>query len=175
MSEYLILVDEDDNETGKEEKLAVHRQGLLHRAFSVFIFDTQGRLLLQQRAAEKYHSAGLWSNTVCSHPHYGEETVTAVNRRMQEEMGLQCTVNFAFRFVYKADFDNGLTEYESDHVYIGISDETPLPADEEVQNWEYIHPEILVKEIAEKPVQYTAWLKICLPRVLEYFKSLKSK
>lgn len=175
MSEYLILVDEDDNEKGKEEKLAVHRQGLLHRAFSVFIFDTKGRLLLQQRAGGKYHSAGLWSNTVCSHPHYGEETATAVKRRMQEEMGLQCPVDFAFRFVYKAKFDNGLTEYESDHVYIGISDDTPRPGKEEVQNWEYIHPDTLTKEIMERPQHYTEWLKICLPRVLEYFNSLKSK
>lgn len=173
MSEYLILVDEDDNVVGKEEKLSVHKQGLLHRAFSVFIFNNQGQLLLQQRAAEKYHSAGLWSNTCCSHPRFGEETADAVNRRMQEEMGLKCDAAFAFRFVYKAVLENGLTEYESDHVYIGVADDMPQPAKDEVQSWEYMYPVELAKAIENHPAQYTAWLKICLPRVLDHYDSLK--
>ena len=119
MKEYLILVDEKDNELGSMEKLQVHEKGLLHRAFSVFIFNTKGELLLQQRASEKYHSPNLWTNTCCSHPRTGEKTTNAVERRLMEEMGMQCDTTFQFQFLYKAYFDNGLIEHELDHVYFG--------------------------------------------------------
>jgi isopentenyl-diphosphate delta-isomerase len=167
MEELLILVDENDNETGTLDKLSVHQQGLLHRAFSVFIFNSKGETLLQQRAYGKYHSPGLWSNTVCSHPRAGEDIPAAINRRLMEEMGLKCPTDFQFHFIYKAHFDNGLTEHELDHVYFGISDENPKPNPDEVSNWKYISLENLQHEIELHPENYSAWLRICLPKVLE--------
>src|SRR6187399_1825004 len=127
MEDYLILVDEQDKQYGKLEKQLVHELGLLHRAFSVFIFNKKGELLLQQRADEKYHSAGLWTNTCCSHPRFGEEIKDSVTRRLEEEMGMNCEMEFAFSFIYKSTFENGLTEHEFDHVFFGISDELPVP------------------------------------------------
>ena len=114
-SEFLILVDENDQQWGKMEKLKVHQLGLLHRAFSIFIFNSEGKVLLQQRAADKYHSANLWSNTCCSHPHFGETLAEATKKRLQQEMGIECPINFAFKFIYKVDFSNGLRENECDH------------------------------------------------------------
>jgi isopentenyl-diphosphate delta-isomerase len=171
MKEYLILIDEFDIQWGKMEKLAVHQLGLLHRAFSIFIFNSKGELLLQQRAAEKYHSAGLWTNTCCSHPQYGEETLDAVNRRLKEEMGMTCDVSFGFHFTYKAEFENGLTEHELDHVYFGVSDQLPSPEPLEVQNWKYVNLTELEKLIAQEPENYTEWIKICLPQVNEHFQN----
>jgi isopentenyl-diphosphate delta-isomerase len=161
MNEYLILVDEQDIPCGKMEKLEVHRLGLLHRAFSVFILNSKGELLLQQRADHKYHSAGLWSNTCCSHPREGEGTEAALNRRLQEEMGLSCKTAFAFTFMYKTHFDNGLIENELDHVYIGISDTQPVPEPSEVKNWKYISLGELEMDLRQNPHNYTAWLSIC--------------
>ena len=127
--ECLILVDENDQQWGKMEKLKVHQLGLLHRAFSIFIFNSEGQVLLQQRAADKYHSPNLWSNTCCSHPHFGESMAQATKRRLQEEMGMNCPITFAFKFTYKVDFSNGLIEHECDHVYLGYSDapHKPIP------------------------------------------------
>ncbi|MEK7619489.1 MAG: isopentenyl-diphosphate Delta-isomerase, partial [Patescibacteria group bacterium] len=122
MQENCILVDETDHEIGTEEKMATHERGLLHRAFSVFVFNASGELLLQQRAFEKYHSAGLWTNTCCSHPRPGEETLAAAYRRLQEEMGFDCPLNEMFTFRYLAPFPNGLTENEVDHVFFGMYD-----------------------------------------------------
>lgn len=170
MKELLILVDEHDNELGLSGKLAVHQTGALHRAFSVFIFNSKGELLLQQRADDKYHSAGLWSNTCCSHPIGGEETTDAVKRRLKEEMGLECETNFKFSFIYKMQFENGLTEHEFDHVYFGKSDDLPKPDPTEVKDWKYLSLQKLKEEIASHPQNYTAWLKICLPEVMEYFE-----
>ena len=169
MEEQLILVDEEDREVGIMDKLAVHQQGLLHRAFSVFIFNKKGELLLQQRADEKYHSGGLWTNTCCSHPRQGEELNVAVPRRLNEEMGMQCPAEFMFSFTYRMDFDNGLTEHEFDHVYFGRSDDLPQPNPSEVKNFKYIGLEELQKAIEQKPEDFTAWLKICLPKVQEHF------
>ncbi|MGI8581093.1 MAG: isopentenyl-diphosphate Delta-isomerase [Chitinophagaceae bacterium] len=175
MSEYLILVDENDNDLGKMEKLLVHQLGLLHRAFSVFIFNTKGELLLQQRADEKYHSAGLWSNTCCSHPKFGEDISGAIPRRLNEEMGIYCNTKFYFSFIYKAVFENGLTEYEFDHVYIGITDDLPVPEKSEVKNWKYISLKNLASCIDKHPEEYTKWIKICLPRLMEKFEPLLDK
>lgn len=172
MKELLILVDEYDNEIGLLDKLSVHQKGLLHRAFSVFIFNEKGELLLQQRADEKYHSAGLWSNTCCSHPRSGEDITEAVNRRLKEEMGFECDTDFKFSFVYKIHFENGLTEHEFDHVYSGISDELPMPNKNEVKNWQYLNLQKLKEEIRLNPQSYSAWLKICLPTVMEQFEPI---
>jgi isopentenyl-diphosphate Delta-isomerase len=165
MNELLILVDENDNEIGMMDKLSVHQKGLLHRAFSVFIFNSNHELLLQQRANDKYHSAGLWSNTCCSHSNNSEPIADSVKRRLKEEMGLETETQFEFSFLYKADFENGLKEHELDHVYLGTSDEKPRPDITEVMNWKYISLEKLAENISIHPENYTEWLKICLPEV----------
>ena len=175
MNEFLILVDDHDKPWGKLEKDQVHQLGLLHRAFSVFIFNSKGELLLQKRADEKYHSGGLWTNTCCSHPRFGEDLKDAVSRRMEEEMGLICETEFIFSFIYKTEFDNGLTEHEFDHVYYGTSDELPQPNAMEVSQWKYIDLPSLEKDLALVPEKYTAWLKICLPRIIEHFSSSTKK
>jgi isopentenyl-diphosphate delta-isomerase len=169
MNEYLILVDKNNQQLGRMEKLLVHKLGLLHRAFSIFIFNTKGELLLQQRADKKYHSGNLWTNTCCSHPRFGEETNKAVERRLQEEMGMNCQTRFAFSFIYKAKFENGLTEYEYDNVYLGISDDLPNPETSEVKNWKYIAIDQLESDIDHNPGHYTEWLKIALPKVKRLF------
>jgi len=166
MKDYLILVDEHDQQYGKLEKQLVHELGLLHRAFSVFIFNKKGELLLQQRSDEKYHSAGLWTNTCCSHPRFGEEIKDSVARRLEEEMGMNCKLEFAFSFIYKSTFDNGLTEHEFDHVFFGISDELPVPDKAEVKNWKYLPINLIRKDIAENPGQYTVWFKMVFERVM---------
>jgi isopentenyl-diphosphate delta-isomerase len=172
MNEYLILVDENDVPQGRQEKLLAHQLGLLHRAFSVFIFNANGELLLQQRANEKYHSAGLWTNTCCSHPGFGENIKDAIERRMMQEMGMNCETIFAFSFIYKAQFENGLTEYEYDHVYFGVSDNLPLPNASEVKNWRYLNLEELKRDIQLHPGNYTEWLKICMPQMMQHFENI---
>ena len=169
--ELVILVDNQDNEIGVQDKLSVHQLGLLHRAFSVFIFNSTNELLLQQRADSKYHSPGLWSNTCCSHPKPGEKTIDACKRRLMEEMGMTCDLEFNFSFVYQCKFSNGLTEYEFDHVYIGISDELPVLNKCEVKDWKYITIRDLENEIEVKPENFTEWLKICLPRLSSHTRS----
>ena len=169
-NELIILVDENDNEIGLKEKLAAHEEGLLHRAFSVFIFNSNNELLLQQRAAEKYHSAGLWSNTCCSHPNSLENISETVSRRLHEEMGIYAEAEFKFKFIYFATLENGLKEYEMDHVFFGRSDEKPIPDPAEVQNWKYVSLEKLNDEIIFNPEQYSAWLKLCLPQVIRHYQ-----
>lgn len=168
MNEQLILVDLSDNEIGALDKMEVHLQGLLHRAFSLFIFNNKGELLLQKRANHKYHSAGLWTNTCCSHPNFGESTIDAVNRRLEEEMGMKCASYFAFSFVYKTIFENGLTEHELDHVYIGNCDTAPVINTSEVEDYKYISMDKLIEDVAANPDDYTSWFKICLPNVLNH-------
>lgn len=163
--DLLILVDTNDKEIGFMNKLAVHKAGVLHRAFSVFIFNKEGELLLQQRADTKYHSAGLWSNTCCSHPVKGEEFENTIARRLKEEMGIVCPVHFQFSFIYKAVFDNGLIENELDHVYFGTTNERPQPNIQEVKDWKYMSMQELKKEINAHPEKFSAWLKICFPKV----------
>jgi isopentenyl-diphosphate delta-isomerase len=165
MKDLLILVDENDKVIGEMEKLQVHEKGLLHRAFSVFIFNSANELLLQQRANDKYHSGGLWSNTCCSHSNNSETMACSVTRRLKEEMGLETETQFEFSFLYKADLGNGLKEHELDHVYFGTTDEGPKPDANEVMNWKYMSLEKLAENISLHPQDYTAWLKICLPEV----------
>ena len=169
MAEYLILTDEKDQFVGMMEKMLVHKHGLLHRAFSVFVFNTIGEILLQQRAYDKYHSPGLWSNACCSHPRFEETITDAVERRLWEEMGIRSDTEFAFSFIYKAAFENGLTEHEYDHVYIGITDEIPIVNKSEVNNWKYMSLSALQNDIRENPANYSEWLKQCLPKVIDHF------
>ena len=172
MKESLALVDENDQMYGTMDKLAVHQKGLLHRALSVFIFNTNGELLLQQRAWGKYHSEGLWSNTCCSHPRPGENIMDAANRRLQEEMGLDTELSYAFHFIYRADMGNGFTEHEYDHVFIGVSDEAPIPDPEEAADFKYMSMEVLEKELQEHPDKYSKWLNICYQQVLNHHTKL---
>jgi isopentenyl-diphosphate delta-isomerase len=166
--EQVILVDENNNELGLMDKQEAHEKAVLHRAFSVFIFNAKGELLLQQRALSKYHSGGLWTNTCCSHPRPGENTINAAHRRLQEEMGFDCELNEKFHFLYKAPFDNGLTEHELDFIYTGIYDGIPHINTEEVNACKWILMDDLVKEIKTSPDQYTAWFKIILEEYLQH-------
>lgn len=166
MAEYIILTDERDQYVGVMEKLLVHKLGLLHRAFSVFIFNTKGEMLLQQRAKDKYHSGGLWSNACCSHPRFEEKVADAVNRRLWEEMGISCETSFAFSFIYKASFENGLTEHEYDHVYVGSTDDIPQPNKSEVDDFKYVTLPHLLTDIEHNPANYSEWLKLSLPKIV---------
>ena len=170
-NELLILVNEQDIQVGVQDKLSVHLEGLLHRAFSVFIFNSKSELLLQQRANVKYHSPGLWTNTCCSHPRPGESTLDACNRRLYEEMGMSADLQFSFSFLYQFEFPNGLTEHEYDHVFIGQTDQIPEINLDEVQGWKYISIADLEKEISVKPESYTPWLKICMAELKENLSS----
>ena len=168
-TERVILVDENDLELGTEEKLKAHREALLHRAFSVFIFNSAGELLLQQRAREKYHSPGLWTNTCCSHPRPGENTLAAAHRRLQEEIGLNCELKQVFSFIYKAELDQGLTEHEFDHVLFGLSDAKPALNQVDVQDYQYIAASEVDHLLEKTPEQFTEWFKICWPTVKTHF------
>lgn len=170
MEEFVILVDENDHEIGKMEKLQAHVEAKLHRAFSVFIFNSRGELLLQQRAFTKYHTPGLWTNTCCSHPRPGEATADAAHRRMVEEMGFDCDFEEVFSFMYKARFTNELTEHEIDHVFIGFSDTQPVINPTEVQDYHYANMNVLAKEIKDSPENFTIWFMIAFDRVREYFE-----
>ena len=165
MAEQVILVDERDQPVGAMEKMEAHRRGVLHRAFSIFVFDREKRLILQQRAAGKYHSAGLWTNTCCSHPRPGESTADAARRRLQEEMGFTCPLEERFSFAYRAELGNGLVEHELDHVFFGQFDGKPEVNPEEAAAYRRISIADLEREVAANPAQFTEWLKICLPRV----------
>lgn len=167
MEEFVILVDKEDNPIGTMEKMEAHQKGALHRAFSVFIFNKKGELLLQQRALDKYHSAGKWSNTCCSHPRSNEKTEDAANRRLMEEMGLSCDLSHQFQFQYKASFENGLIEHEIDHVFFGVSDTLPIINQQEVADFKYIDLPDLKLAIQEKPEDFTPWFKICFDQVIE--------
>ena len=163
--ENVILVDDNDIVQGTMEKMQAHLTGSLHRAISVFIFNSRGEFLLQQRALEKYHSAGKWSNTSCSHPRPGESNIDAAHRRLKEEMGLSCELKPWFNFTYHAEFENGLTEHEYDHVFIGTSNALPHPDPLEVASFKYIGKEELEADIHQNPEQYTVWFKLCLDHI----------
>ncbi|MCS6959078.1 MAG: isopentenyl-diphosphate Delta-isomerase [Pseudanabaenaceae cyanobacterium SKYGB_i_bin29] len=168
MSELLILVDEHDREIGVGEKLAVHRSGQLHRAFSIFVVNPQGELLLQQRAWDKYHSGGLWTNTCCSHPRPGELVLEAAHRRLQEEMGFDCELVELFSFIYYAELDGGLIEHEYDHVLLGKFAGVPQVNPLEVVAWRWIDAKKLEEEIRNYPDRFTYWLRQCYPQFLSY-------
>ena len=172
MEEQVILVNEKDEPIGLMGKMEAHQKGLLHRAFSVFVFNSTQEVLLQQRAACKYHSPNLWTNTCCSHPRAGETNQQAGERRLQEEMGLQVPLQEVFSFIYKAPFDNGLTEHEYDHVLIGYSDAQPQINPEEVASWKWLSLEAIKEDILQAPERYTAWFKIIFE---EFYHHLLSK
>ena len=136
--EEVVLVDSDDNFLGTMEKMEAHKKGTLHRAFSVYLVNNKGEFLLQRRASSKYHSAGLWTNTCCSHPRLNETTLAAAERRLDEEMGIFTSLTHLFHFIYRVDFDNALTEHELDHVYLGTFNGEPNPNPEEVSKWKYM-------------------------------------
>ena len=158
----LIAVDEHDREIGTVEKMAAHRQGLLHRAFSIFVFDDADRLLLQRRARGKYHSGGLWSNTCCSHPRVGESLLDASHRRMREEMGFDCPLDPVFSFLYRATLGGGLVEHEYDHVLAGRFQGTPAPDANEVEDWEWASLPVVRSRLADNPNAFTTWFKQAL-------------
>jgi isopentenyl-diphosphate delta-isomerase len=160
--EMVILVDENDQEIGLMEKQEAHEKALLHRAFSVLVFNDKGEMLLQQRAFEKYHSGGLWTNTCCSHPRQGETTEEAAHRRLQEEMGFDCDLNLHQTFIYKAPFDNGLTEHELDHVYIGKYNNNPEFNALEVSSFQWISLEELKDQLKNRPEKFTVWFKMIM-------------
>ncbi|MDG1333629.1 MAG: isopentenyl-diphosphate Delta-isomerase [Crocinitomicaceae bacterium] len=163
--ENVILVNELDEPIGEMEKMEAHEKGLLHRAFSVFIFNDQNELLLQKRASIKYHSGGLWSNSCCSHPRTGETNVEAGMRRLTEEMGFIVPLDAVFSFIYKAELDNSLTEHELDHVLIGRFNDAPAINLDEVEDWKYIDLDSLETDMANHPENYTEWFKIVFDRV----------
>ena len=170
--EQVVLVNENDIETGLIGKMEAHEKALLHRAFSVFVFNSKNELMVQQRALTKYHTPGLWTNTCCSHPRPGEKVSDAANRRLQEEMGFSCKLKKVFDFVYRAPFENGLTEHEFDHVFMGNYEGEPEINPEEVNAWKWIGLEELKKDIHANPSDYTVWFKIAFPRVYNYVKKI---
>lgn len=169
--EEVVLVDEQDNAIGTAEKLKAHQSGELHRAFSIFIFNSKGEMLLQRRAMDKYHSGGLWTNACCSHPRPNEVTIEAASRRLKEELNIVTDLSFLFSFQYKAGFENGLTEHELDHVFIGTSDEQPGLNPEEAMDYRYIATEELINDVRIHPDNYTFWFKEVVERVIEKFRS----
>jgi isopentenyl-diphosphate delta-isomerase len=171
VEETLILVDEDDNEVGFGEKLEVHRMGLLHRGFSVFVFNPDGKLFLQKRAMSKYHSGGLWSNTCCGHPRPREEVEAAGRRRLMEEMGFDCDLNEVHQFIYRTEFDNDLIEHEFIHVLIGGFDGKPEPNPIEVGDWKLIDTDWVEKDIETRPHRYSYWFRFCFDQVIGLWKN----
>jgi isopentenyl-diphosphate delta-isomerase len=162
MPEMLVLVDENDREIGTEEKLAAHRAGKLHRAFSIYIFNSRGELLITRRAPAKYHSPGLWTNTCCGHPRPGEAIADAARRRLREETGIECALAPKYHFIYRAEFDNGLTEHELDHVFTGTYD-GPLAIDpQEADAVEWVAPQKVIADVAANPARYTVWFRLSL-------------
>lgn len=158
--EQVILVDRNNNKIGLMPKMEAHEKALLHRAFSVFVFNDENELLLQQRAREKYHSPELWTNTCCSHQRDGESNIEAGKRRLKEEMGFDCELEEIFSFIYKAPFDNGLTEHELDHVMVGRYNLDPEINHEEVEHFRWMKLEDVKKDIEDHPERYTEWFKI---------------
>lgn len=168
--EQVILVDALDNELGCMEKIQAHELGVLHRAFSVFLFDELGNILLQKRAKGKYHSPGLWTNTCCSHPRPGETTIDAAKRRLMEEMGIVTQIHAAFSFTYKAALDQGLTEHELDHVFVGTYNGIISANSSEVSDYLYISFENLAAKMASSADEFTVWFKIAFPRVMQWYE-----
>ncbi len=168
--EHVILVDAQDREIGTMEKMEAHRKGLLHRAFSIVIFNSAGEMLLQQRAREKYHSGGLWTNACCSHPRPGESIEEAGKRKLVQEMGFSCHLNYSHKFVYKVELDNELTEYEWDYVLVGYYDGSPDINLHEAQAWKYESLESIRNDVNLHPENYTSWFKLIInqPELFAY-------
>lgn len=166
--EQVILVDENDNALGLMPKMEAHEKAVLHRAFSVFIFNSKNQLMLQQRALHKYHSPGLWTNTCCSHQRYGESNIEAGKRRLMEEMGFVTELEETTSFIYKAPFDNGLTEHELDHILIGYYEDAPNLNPDEVAAWKWMSLEDIKADMSVNPKIYTAWFKIIFDKFYEF-------
>lgn len=162
----VILVDDNDRPIGMMPKLAAHEQGKLHRAFSIFIFNSDGKLLLQKRAAHKYHSGGLWTNTCCSHPLPGQDTLEAAHIRLFLEMGIRAELTYLLKFTYKSAFDNRLAEHEIDHIFLGTSDDRPLINPDEVADYAYLSPAAIEEDLRRQPGHYTTWFRIIWERFL---------
>lgn len=174
IEEQVILVDENDNQIGLMPKMEAHEKALLHRAFSVFVFNDNNELMLQQRALHKYHSPGLWTNTCCSHQRDGETNLEAGKRRLQEEMGFVTELEETTSFIYKAPFDNGLTEHEYDHIMIGYYNAEPNINEDEVAAWKWMNLEDVKIDMALHPDKYTAWFKIIFDKFYEFINVKKS-
>ena len=174
MSYQVVLVNEDDVEIGLMPKLEAHQKGVLHRAFSVFIYNSKGEMLLQQRAFGKYHSEGLWSNTCCSHPLPAESAHHGAVRRLEEEMGITADLQFLFTFQYRVKLENGLTENELDHVFYGISDAVPNLDAAEANDYKYMKPAEIKADMQLNPDHYTEWFKICFAEVADQIKPKQS-
>jgi isopentenyl-diphosphate delta-isomerase len=170
MSELVILVDSRNRETGVMDKTEAHRSGTLHRAISIFLFNSKGEMLIHRRAMNKYHSGGLWTNACCSHPRPGEKTLDAAVRRLQEEMGMSADLKEAFEFIYKADLGNGLYEHEADHVYIGKTDADPTPHPDEVMEWKWMDVTSISSDIDANPNNYTIWFQLIFKDVVRISK-----
>lgn len=168
MEEKVILVNPNDEQIGLMPKMEAHEKAVLHRAFSVFVMNANGKIMLQQRAAQKYHSPLLWTNTCCSHQRDGETNIEAGKRRLMEEMGFVTELKEVFSFIYKAPFDNGLTEHELDHVMVGNHNGDPKINPEEVADWKWMFPEDIKRDIGKNPEAYTAWFKIIFERFYNY-------
>lgn len=171
--EKVILVDTNDEPIGLMEKIAAHEQALLHRAFSVFILNDNNEIMLQQRAQSKYHSPLLWTNTCCSHQRPGETNIQAGKRRLREEMGFEVDLQELFHFIYKAPFDNGLTEHELDHVMIGKFNDEPNINKEEVEDWKWMSIEVIKQDMQQNPDVYTVWFKIIFDEFYHYIENHK--
>ena len=171
MKEKVLLVDQKDQILGKMEKIEAHEKGLLHRAFSVFVYNDKNELLLQKRALSKYHTPGLWTNTCCSHQRENESNIEAGKRRLQEEMGFKTELKDQFSFIYKAPFSNGLTEHEYDHILIGYFNGEPDPNPHEVADWKWMSLDAIEKDIYKNPDHYTAWFRILLEKYLEKLRT----
>ena len=176
MEEKVILVNERDEEIGTMPKMEAHEKAVLHRAFSVFVMNAKGETMLQQRAAEKYHSPLLWTNTCCSHQRLGETNIQAGKRRLQEEMGFQTELRELFSFIYKAPFDNGLTEHELDHVMLGYYEGEPKINEDEVASWKWMTPGDIKKDMERNPESYTAWFRIIFDKFYDHLmENIESK
>lgn len=160
--EHVILVDREDNQIGTMEKMEAHRKGVLHRAFSVLLFDSAGRMLIQKRAHDKYHSRNLWTNACCSHPLPGETLEEATRRRLQEELGIDVQPAYRYSFIYRAELDQNLIEHELDHVFVGTFDGEPETNEREVSDWKYVDIESLKHDIQQQPEAYTEWFKLIM-------------
>lgn len=168
----VILVDHLDRPTGKMEKLEVHEKGLLHRAVTVYVFNSSGELLLQRRASDKYHCAGLWSNTTCGHPYPAEPTQQAAERRLFEEMGLELSLTPVFELSYNLPLSNGLIEHEYGHVYFAVSDDQPTPNPQEADDWRYRSVGDIQRAMLDEPQQFTPWFLYTFPRIPAYLNAL---
>ncbi|HKH61369.1 MAG TPA: isopentenyl-diphosphate Delta-isomerase [Flavitalea sp.] len=173
MKEQVILVNESDDELGVMEKMEAHYKPTLHRAFSVFILNSQGKMLLQKRAGHKYHSAGLWTNACCSHPRPGENIEAAASRRLEEELGFSTRLEKVFDFIYQASFGNGLYEYEYDHVFMGEYDQQIDPNPEEVSDYCFMEIDAIQVSLHSNPERYTAWFAIAFPKIVQWKNGTK--